>query len=143
MIKYNFIEYDHRKLNPGGLVNMVYKVYPSGKKWPVGYYRTIFEAEIEIRYLESAEKENYPITYEVEQVSDYKLDAHIHDRAQEKRDEFEKYRQYHLAEERRKQERERSYMKWRNEVLKPWLEKNPGKTEHDMPLTLRLFPSLF
>ena len=61
----------------------------------------------------------------------------------EKRDEFERYRAYHLAEEKRKQEHERSYMKWRNEVLKPWLEKNPGKTEHDMPLNLRLFPSLF
>ena len=34
-------------------------------------------------------------------------------------------------------------MKWRNEVLKPWLEKNPGKTEYDMPLTMRLFPRLF
>ena len=122
---------------------MVYKVYPSGKKWPVGYYRTIYEAEIEIKYLESAEKENYPITYEVEQVSDYKLDAHIHDRAKERRDEFERYRAYHLAEERRKQEQERNYMKWRNEVLKPWLEKNLGKTEHDMPLNLRLFPNLF
>lgn len=143
MINYKFIEYDHRKLNPGGLVNMVYKVYPSGKKWPVGYYRTIYEAEIEIRYLESAEKENYPITYEVEQVSDYMLDAHIHDRAKEKRDEFERYRQYHLAEEKRRHVQEESYLKWRKEVLKPWLEKNPGKTEHDMPLTMRLFPRLF
>ena len=143
MINYKFIEYDHRKLNPGGLVNMVYKVYPSGKKWPVGYYRTIYEAEIEIRYLESAEKENYPITYEVEQVSDYMLDAHIHDRAKEKRDEFERYRQYHLAEEKRRHVQEESYLKWRKEVLKPWLEKNPGKTEHYMPLTMRLFPRLF
>lgn len=143
MINYKFIEYDHRKLNPGGLVNMVYKVYPSGKKWPVGYYRTIYEAEIEIRYLESAEKENYPITYEVEQVSDYMLDAHIHDRAKEKRDEFERYRQYHLAEEKRRHVQEESYLKWRKEVLKPWLEKNPGKTEYDMPLTMRLFPRLF
>ena len=143
MINYKFIEYDHRKLNPGGLVNMVYKVYPSGKKWPVGYYRTIYEAEIEIRYLESAEKENYPITYEVEQVSDYMLDAHIHDRAKEKRDEFERYRQYHLAEEKRQRVQEEGYLKWRKEVLKPWLEKNPGKTEYDMPLTMRLFPRLF
>ena len=143
MINYKFIEYDHRKLNPGGLVNMVYKVYPSGKKWPVGYYRTIYEAEIEIRYLESAEKENYPITYEVEQVSDYRLDAYIHDRAKEKRDEFERYRQYHLAEEKRRRVQEESYLKWRKEVLKPWLEKNPGKTEYDMPLTMRLFPRLF
>ena len=110
MINYKFIEYDHRKLNPGGLVNMVYKVYPSGKKWPVGYYRTIYEAEIEIRYLESAEKENYPITYEVEQVSDYRLDAYIHDRAKEKRDEFERYRQYHLAEEKRRRVQEESYL---------------------------------
>jgi hypothetical protein len=143
MIDYKFIEYDYKKLNPGGIVNLLYKVYPSGTKWPVGYYRTRCEAEIEINYLNSAEKENYPITYEVEQVSDYKLDVHIHDRAKEKRDEFERYRAYHLAEEKRKQEQEKSYMKWRNEVLKPWLEKNPGKTEHDMPLNMRLFPSLF
>ena len=143
MIDYKFIEYDYKKLNPGGIVNLLYKVYPSGAKWVVGYYRTRFEAEIEINYLESAEKENYPITYEVEQVSDYRLDAHIHDRAKEQRDKFERYRAYYLAEEKRKQEQERSYMKWRNEVLKPWLEKNPGKTEHDMPLNMRLFPSLF
>ena len=94
MINYKFIEYDCKKLNPGGIVNLLYKVYPSGAKWAVGYYRTRCEAEIEINYLESAEKENYPITYEVEQVSDYKLDVHIHDRAKEKRDEFERYRQY-------------------------------------------------
>ena len=143
MIDYKFIEYDYKKLNPGGIVNLLYKVYPSGAKWVVGYYRTRYEAEIEINYLNSAEKENYPITYEVEQVSDYKLDAHIHDRAKEQRDKFERYRAYYLAEEKRKQEQERSYMKWRNEVLKPWLEKNPGKTEYDMPLNMRLFPSLF
>ena len=143
MVNYKFIEYDCKKLNPGGIVNLLYKVYPSGAKWAVGYYRTRCEAEIEINYLESAEKENYPITYEVEQVSDYRLDAHIHDRAKEKRDEFERYRQYYLDREKRQREQEQSYLKWRNEVLKPWLEKNPGKTEYDMPLTMRLFPRLF
>lgn len=143
MVNYKFIEYDYKKLNPGGIVNLLYKVYPSGTKWAVDYYRTRCEAEIEINYLESAEKESYPITYEVEQVSDYKLDSYIHDMAKEKRDKFERYRQYHLDRERRQREQEQCYLKWRNEVLKPWLEKHPGKTEYDMPLTMRLFPCLF
>ena len=56
MINYKFVEYDYKKLNPGGIVNLLYKVYPSGAKWAVGYYRTRCEAEIEINYLESAEK---------------------------------------------------------------------------------------
>ena len=111
MINYKFVEYDYKKLNPGGIVNLLYKVYPSGAKWAVGYYRTRCEVEIEINYLNSAEKENYPITYEVEQVSDYELTEHIHDRAKEKQEEFERYRAYCLAEEKRRQEAERSYMK--------------------------------
>lgn len=142
MVNYKFIEYGD-KPNKGGIVDCLYKVYPSGTKWKVGYYRTRIEAEIEIEFLNSAEKESVPITYEIEQVSDYELTEHIHDRAKEKQEEFERYRAHYLAEEKRRQEAERSYMKWRNEVLKPWLEKNPGKTEADMPLNLRLFPSLF
>ena len=29
MIDYKFIEYDYKKLNPGGIVNLLYKVYPT------------------------------------------------------------------------------------------------------------------
>lgn len=32
MIDYKFIEYDCKKLNHGGIVNLLYKVYPSGTK---------------------------------------------------------------------------------------------------------------
>ena len=120
------------KLYAGETIYALYKVYPKGSKWFIGYFRNPYDYEAEVRWLDKHEPEPEPISYIAEETGDYGI-KDICDSLTfiKKCDE--------LAKENydRHQRLDKEYDEYLADLARR------GIKETDLPLSQRRFPRLF
>lgn len=118
-------------LYPGDICYALYKRYPSGFRFFLGHFRTKYDYEAEVEWLDAHEKDPEPVYYIAKEVSDWKL-KNICDSA--KYAEKLKARVKERWEAKRKADKK--YQEWKAELIAK------GMPESDLPLSKRMFPPL-
>ena len=132
MDKITVIPMNRNRLWAGELCYSLVKVYPRGGKFYIGHFRTPYDYESEVEWLERHEPEPGPVRYEAHEESDWGIKG-ICDSA--------KYAETMEAIVRQKweavQKAKREYDEWKAGV------EASGKSISDLPLIARRFPPLF
>lgn len=127
------IPMDKNRLWAGEICYSLHKVYPAGGKFYVGHFRSAYDYEAEVEWLDEHEPEPGPVRYEAHEESDWGLTDDICDSV--------KYVELIEAVVQRKwaaqQKARKEYDDWKAELAAK------GIDEHDLPLIKRKFPRLF
>ena len=120
------------RLYAGDTIYALYKVYPKGSRWFIGHFRSKFDYEAEVRWLDKHEPDPVPCRYVAEETGDWGI-KDICDSAKFIAECEAKAK----ASFERKQQTEREYEEYQADL------KRRGIKESDLPLSQRRWPRLF
>lgn len=125
-------KFDDSVLRAGNICYALYKRYPNGFRFFLGYFRAKYDYDAEVEWLDAHEKDPEPVYYVAKEVSDWKL-KNICDSAKY----AEKLKARVKERWEAKQKANKEYKEWKAELVAK------GMTESDLPLYKRKFPPLF
>ena len=70
MVDLRIIPMDRNRLWAGNLCYSFYKVYPGGSRFHIGHFRTQYDYEAEVSWLDRYEPEPAPVHYEAHEEGD-------------------------------------------------------------------------
>ena len=120
------------RLYAGDTIYALYKVYPKGSRWFIGHFRSKFDYEAEVRWLDQHEPDPVPCRYVAEETGDWGI-KDICDSAKFIAECEAKAK----ASFERMQQTEREYEEYQADL------KRRGIKETDLPLSQRRWPRLF
>lgn len=131
------IEYKGAKLHYKERCYELYRIYPSGKEWFCGYFRSETDYNLELLTLHG---ESGPDEYVIKEIPSQGIPVwKIHDIVKERQQHAEEARQRAIEAKKRAEDRKKLVEDWEREE-REWREKHPGQARR---LIDRRFPPLF
>lgn len=119
-------KFDDNVLRAGNICYALYKRYPNGFRFFLGHFRTKYDYDAEVEWLDAHEKDPEEVYYVAKEVSDWKL-KNICDSAKY----AEKLKARVKERWEAKQKANKEYKEWKAELVAK------GMTESDLPLSKR------